>query len=267
MGSAATLTHPSDQPMPAPHFREVVSWRSRLPYLVWRAGFLGKRAKTIILGTGEKLVLRLPPAMDTWTAAEVFLFQSYKPPVPLQGIKRIVDLGANVGCSVVYFAKQFPHATIEAFEPHPVHLEQLNANISANELARRVTVYPYAVGCFDRKLYLTDNESQSRLIENRVGQVLEVKVVDWFAFSGPGKIDLMKIDIEGSEYDILFDARFRTMHIPHLVLEWHATPERPNADRDIAELLTSLGYTLYHGVPKEIPSCRFGVLWAVKPDK
>jgi len=253
--------------MPRSHFREVVSWRSRLPYLVWRAGFLGKRAKTVVLGTGERLVLRLPPAMDTWTAAEVFLFESYKPPVPLQGIERIVDLGANVGCSVVYFAKQFPHSTIQAFEPHPIHLQQLNANILANDLTRRVTVHPYAVGCSDKTFFLTDNESQSRLIENPVGQVLEVKVIDWFAFSGLGKIDLMKIDIEGSEYDILFDGRFRTMRIPNIVLEWHATRERPHADRDIAELLTSLGYTLYHGVPKEIPNCRFGVLWAVRSGK
>lgn len=246
------------------HFRNVVSWQSKIPYLFWRAGLLGRRIKRISLTTGEKVILRPPPATDAWTATEVFLLESYGPPKPITNVNRIVDLGANVGYSVLYFARCYPGAKIEAFEPHSAHIAQLKANLSANSLCDAVTVYPYAAGCSKQRLFLTDNETESKLVTEPVGRVLEVQVVDWFAFAAGQKIDLLKMDIEGGEYPILFDPRFEHLKVSHIVLEWHATSERPHADREIMDRLVSLGYHVYAGTEKTIPSCRFGVLWALR---
>jgi FkbM family methyltransferase len=246
-----------------PHLREIIRWDSKLPFLAWRAGLLGQGAKTVKLVTGETLILRPPPATDTGTAMEVFVFENYKSPVPIQGVKHIVDLGANVGYSALYMARQFPGACIHAFEPHPIHLGQLAANVAANSLGNRVTVHPYAAGCREEMLLLTDNENQSKLVKKPVGTVLEVKVIDWLASAMEEKIDLLKVDIEGGEYDIVLDQRFEQLRIPYVAIEWHATPDRPEGDREIIARLTSLGYRIYHGMGGEIPNVRYGMLWGV----
>lgn len=234
-----------------------------MPYLAWRAGLLGRRIQRISLTTGEKLILRPPPATDAWTATEVFLLESYASPKPIRNVNRIVDMGANVGYSVLYFARCYPGARIEAFEPHPAHIIQLKANLSANSLFDAVTVHPYAAGCSEQRLFLTDNEAESKLITEPAGRVLEVQVVDWFAFASGQKIDLLKMDIEGGEYPILFDPRFEHLKIPYIVLEWHTTTEKPHADHEITDRLVSLGYHVYH---RQIPNCRFGLLWALQFD-
>src|SRR6516165_5292425 len=47
---------------------------------------------------------------------------------------RIVDLGANVGYSCLWWANLCPNAEIEAFEPHPIHAELLRWHIRKNGL-------------------------------------------------------------------------------------------------------------------------------------
>src|SRR6476660_8278442 len=46
----------------------------------------------------------------------------------------IIDCGANVGISVLYFKQLYPHAIIEAFEPDALTFEILSKNCTANSL-------------------------------------------------------------------------------------------------------------------------------------
>ena len=52
----------------------------------------------------------------------------------------IVDLGANAGFSLTYFAWNFPQARFVAFEPNPSLLRALYRNVQLNGLESRVTV-------------------------------------------------------------------------------------------------------------------------------
>ncbi len=63
---------------------------------------------------------------------------------------------------------------------------------------------------------------------------LPVEVIDWLEFA----LKQRKIDCE---YDILLDPRFAALQIPSIVLEWHATRERPQADSEIISKLTGGG--------------------------
>jgi FkbM family methyltransferase len=110
----------------------------------------------------------------------------------------------------IYLARMFSGSTIQAFEPHPVHLKQLAANLAANGLANRVTVHPVAAGCEETIMSLTDEESMSKLSRNDSN--LQVRVVDWLEFAAAQRIDLLKMDIEGGEYDLLFDPRFASLN-------------------------------------------------------
>ena len=44
----------------------------------------------------------------------------------------ILDCGANIGLSVIYFKKQWPNATVIAFEPDEKNFEYLNKNTEDN---------------------------------------------------------------------------------------------------------------------------------------
>jgi len=75
----------------------------------------------------------------------------------------ILDVGANIGIMSHHLAKQFPKATIHAFEPMPDNLAVLNKIIHKNKL-ENVIVYDYAVG---------DTESMVKMILPENGKTKE----------------------------------------------------------------------------------------------
>jgi len=73
-------------------------------------------------------------------------------------------------------------------------------------------------------------------------------------------IDLLKLDCEGSEYGIIMDPRFEELHLNCLVLEWHLTPRRPHADREILQHLRALGWQVESVFENRAPLPQFGIL-------
>lgn len=238
----------------------------RLRYLAWRAGLGGKRPILLQLVGGERLVLRPPPTTDLNTAMEIFFCEVYRSPRPLDAkrIRKIIDLGSNVGYSVVYFSHAFPQATIEAYEPHPDHVRQTSHNIAVNGLENRVNLHAVAAGNRSRQMFLRDAENQSTLMSREGPGHFEVPVVDWLAAAAGEPIDFLKMDIEGSEYEILFDARFADLDISNLVIEWHGTPEYPEGDKDVSELMQRLGYQVERGFHDELEGVKFGLIWGYR---
>jgi Methyltransferase FkbM domain len=83
-----------------------------------------------------------------------------------------------------------------------------------------------------------------------------------FKLFGTQRIDLLKLDCEGSEYSILMDSRFEKLKIGTLFVEWHATPEHPHADHEIAARLRELGRSLEFGRDDAPCGIRVGIIWA-----
>lgn len=93
-------------------------------------------------------------------------------------------------------------AQIHVFEPHPRFADSLKTRFAANDA---ITVHDVALGSSDGVLELSDDgDASSALVGNSgdaTGRVVEVKTfLDQFA---PERIDLMKVNIEGGEYDLL----------------------------------------------------------------
>ncbi len=241
-----------------PRLRDQFAWPSRLSYLSWRLGVLGKDQCGCKLRSGLKVIIRPRPAEDIDLAAQIFALRIYEFPWPMTNVRRIVDLGANVGYASLYFAYQFPESRIDAFEPHPVHLQQLKAMIDANSLQDRVIVHPVAVGSADRQTFLTDAGTASTLAQ----QGLPIQVIDWFSFASGQNIDFLKVDIEGAEDELFADPRIDSLAIPYVIVEWHETKERPFTEQRITEKLSSLGYEFRSGERGENPGLRYGNIYA-----
>ena len=245
------------------HFRDVIRGVDKIRYLAWRVAGIPESI-TVHLTNGRIITMRHPPASDVGVAWEVFGVQSYRSPRRLdrESIRSIVDVGANVGYTAIYLGFAFPLARIVAFEPHPEQVRLMRLNLAANELQCRVTVVDSAVATTDGMAYLTDSCGTSRIMLSPGPNCMPVHVLNFFDAVGGQRIDLLKMDCEGGEYPLLMSARFPELDIRTLVLEWHASPERPNAYGEICTRLRSLGWSLE---AYQVPSCPVGIIWAYKP--
>jgi FkbM family methyltransferase len=153
----------------------------------------------------------------------------------------VVDVGANVGYSVVYFARLFPQAKIIAIEPNPINLKALTRNVELNALQNRVIVLKVAAGTSDGTIYLVDRGAASFTTADVELSGVKVSVADIFKQLAAERIDVLKIDCEGAEYPIIMDDRFAALEAATLLLEWHATEEHPAANREIHDRLWRTG--------------------------
>lgn len=259
--------------------RDKLTWLSRIRYLIWRTGVLGREVN-VRLASGNWFILSGFP-YELGIAYEIFVAEGYRPPERVQEIlaRRIVDVGSNVGYTIAYWAEHFPKAHIEAFEPHPDHLHKLRRSIALNNLEDRVTVYGAAAGTANGVAELADRGVASAVITD--GQpsgivrhkMVPIQVVDFFETVGPKTIDLLKLDCEGAEFDLLMDPRFAQLNVRNLVMEWHETPTHPTAEQDLSERLRELGWELQTrpemstGPLYGTELMRSGLLWAFSPQE
>lgn len=244
--------------------RDLLTPASHGKYLSWRALSRAFRPPpvTLRLVTGERLLVRPKPATDLDTAYEIFVdgvYASALTSIDARSIRRIVDLGANVGYSAVWWASRCPEATILAVEPHPANVASLRRNVSLNGLGSRVVVEPVAACSSPREVTLSDAGSSSSIVRS-AGTGFKVQAVDFFELVGGGPpVDLLKMDIEGGEYELLSDARFAKLRPRTIAMEWHVTDEHPDAAAWCSATLEKLGYETRRGADN---GAEAGMLWA-----
>lgn len=136
---------------------------------------------------------------------EIFLLREYQistlNPAPV-----IIDCGANIGISILYFKRLFPASKILAFEPNPVVFELLKLNVEQNQLGG-VELYNYCLSDQEGAIEFFVNENkgtmEGSILSDRGGShQLSVKAVRLSSFIN-AKVDLVKMDIEGSELPVI----------------------------------------------------------------
>src|SRR5215469_9003151 len=232
----------------AAHLRDVMCGFSGLLYTAWRA-VPATHKITVRLTNGLRVTLRRPPAEDILLFREIFIeevYRTHEHSSECARIERIIDVGSNVGYSVLWLAARFPSAKISAFEPVPEHVSLLRKAIAANDLNDRVSLYPVAVGTRTQDAYISTEGLRSQLMFENGPRRARTQVVDFFERVGAEVIDILKLDCEGSEYDLLMDRRFANLKVRWLLLEWHASKKRPHADLEIIARLHELGWQISH---------------------
>lgn len=125
----------------------------------------------------------------------------------------VLDVGANVGQTASTFLKEFPHATIHAFEPVAITYAELCRNVVDD----RFHAYRLAMGSAagEQAMYIADDSGLSEM--NTIGKPhpllgketvrSETVLVDtldgWCATNGITRIGLLKIDAEGHDLEAL----------------------------------------------------------------
>jgi FkbM family methyltransferase len=120
----------------------------------------------------------------------------------------VFDIGANIGYYAI-FLERHSGCRVVAFEPSPREYQRLEKNIALNH-CRRVEAVCLALGDIPRRsnLYLSNANTgvNSLILTDKATEAIQVQVetLDRFvAEKGIGRIDFLKIDVEGSEHSVL----------------------------------------------------------------
>jgi FkbM family methyltransferase len=198
---------------------------------------------------GYRLVAR---ARDPETAMDV-IFDS--------PIDAVIDVGANRGETCIQWLKQFPTATLYAFEPLPDLAELVRARTSND--AARVKVFQIAASDTSGEVYFnvhTDHPSSSslRAATKESAQVLpftgkthqitvKADTLDGALAGEPFSNALMKLDVQGHELSVLNGARKILPLVRFIKVEINLQPlyESQPSLGDITKLLMSSGFKFF----------------------
>lgn len=222
--------------------------------------FLGISNKIYTKKLPGRILIRLRP--EEHIQKELFWYGYYEKPIGLilksllQPNSVFIDVGANIGYFSLLAARQSPSGSIVAFEPVTHLYQELQANVALNKFSN-VTAVNLALGEQEenRLIYLSgpDNEGMSSFYkpENYSGKSEMVKVIPldkWIMDSTIKKIDLIKIDTEGSELAVLKGMKEVIKRFePLMVLELNPTTlsQFGLKPADVISNLNELAYVIY----------------------
>jgi FkbM family methyltransferase len=232
------------------------------------------------------------PLLDMWVLEEVFRLRVYEPPpaaaralATLERPARIVDLGGHVGYFGLFMRQLYTDASVVSFEPDPRNVEILRRCIEANGLRERWQVIeacaatrdgtaPFQSSFHLSRVAAEDDDALGDLQRRIAGtfsflegtallspEVHQVAARD--AFPSMLDADLIKIDIEGGEWQLLADPRLGELEARAIVLEYHPS-YLPGADA-AATVALELGRAGYEMGPR-IRGGDADMIWAWKPE-
>lgn len=190
----------------------------------------------------------------------IFLYGVYEPfildlmSIHLREGMTFVDIGANIGEHTMYAATLVGQSgNVYSFEPIPHIYMQLNDSVRKNHFEKIITTKNIALGEYDieQKLHVSKNVGGSSLVHDDDTQetiTVHVKNGDK-ELAHIENIDMIKIDVEGYEYEVLHGIKSTLLkHKPTLLLEFsgelYKKQERGHGAK-ILSLLRECNYSLF----------------------
>lgn len=172
---------------------------------------------------------------------EIFLDKIYSLRLPDRPY--IIDCGANIGLSVIYMKKQYPNAEIVAFEPDNQNFELLTKNVEAGGY-KNIELRKEAVWTENTTVHFSSTGTTDSHISTKNSGSVEVatkRLKDLFT----RKIDFLKIDIEGAEYQVLKDIAEKLDLVDNMFIEYHGSFEENNQFLDMLKTISDKGFHFY----------------------
>lgn len=180
----------------------------------------------------------------TATYKEIFQTHIYEFP-PSDRSRTILDCGANMGLSVLYFASNYPDHRIVAFEPDPGIFLILQENMNTFGF-RNVELHNEAVWNNQETLtFFTDMGMGGRVENSYSGQkpslINAIRLRDYINED----VDFLKIDIEGAEDTVLRDCAERLPLVNNIFFEYHNDIRSQQTLDELLALVKQQGFHYY----------------------
>ncbi len=232
------------------------SWPDRLNRMLW----LYHKAPVLRWFTEEKreisfqfsepvdflrCVVRDNGGADAFIMSEVFQHRYYDLNLP-NNVKRVLDLGANIGMTALFFARKWPGIEIVCVEPIPDNVNLLRRNLDLNGVEACVLANAVTMEDCEVEMTLCVNDYGHKISNIPFGASLKgkhievsgismetlLKKVDW------DHVDLCKMDIEGYEGILIRENSTWLSRIKALCIECHEDVNR----QKIEHILSIFGF-------------------------
>jgi len=204
--------------------RLILIYSNRLPKFIRRSEWVIAFHYPEPIGS-LRLVLRTNKGSDGFIHGEVFEHNYYHFELP-SAPNTILDLGANIGMTAIYFHRCFPKAQLACVEPMPGNLRILRENLRLNMV--KATIVSGAAHPSDGRVVMEvapkDYGHRVAKPSGTSGEYIEVPAVSvptilknlkW------DRIGLLKIDIEGHERVLLSQNASWLAMVDSICIECH----------------------------------------------
>lgn len=205
--------------------------------------------KINILNNGVSLQLTIRDEADQSVVGEIFRHHEYRTVDKIIKLASdpIIDIGAHAGFFSLYVRSLNPSVRIVAVEPEPENIKQLKNHISLNQI-KNIEIYEGAVAADSgrRHLQISKDNHNHKLCQR--GQEIDKSIIvsSWslseiLKRSIINKVSLVKIDVEGGEYEIFTGLKKSDFeNIKYFFVEYHNNIK--NRHRIIEENLRENGF-------------------------
>jgi FkbM family methyltransferase len=203
--------------------------------------------------SGKVRTVLLPDNSGHWhDFINIFLDDEYGLQKLATAPKTILDLGGNVGLFSLYARDCFGDARIHCYEPNPELIPFLQANLEGLD----IQIHEKAVGIKAGSCTMeTTSDNRCSAISAGEGDI-EIEGFESVIARFDSRIDLLKIDIEGGEWPLLFETDSLTFQkVNRIVMEYHDTESRAFAD--LVNASERLGFLIDH----HSKNAGFGIVW------
>lgn len=183
--------------------------------------------------------------------SEIFIQQEYKDFLPKSDLLKVIDLGAHYGYFSLWLHSKIGSSACQSLliEPSLLCRRSLNNLIAQPTLSGRFKYIHGAIGrpnddkvnFFERPFMagssfdLSNNESSYSVNILKVEEILQAL---------PPPYDLIKCDIEGSEWDFIGHYPEILQKSKYLLMEWHSWHNGGGSLTQITEKLTEFGFSI-----------------------
>lgn len=196
---------------------------------------------------GEKFFFNKTPTAEA-LIAEIFNdnYKIFDRGVALEDEDVVLDIGANEGMFSIMIAKLYPNVRVVALEPVPRTFYQMIRNIGLNGV---LNVEPLNVGVGKgngiMNVHNTYSGGSSLVdtfdpVSHEQVPVKLISIDELWDSLNLKRVKLMKVDIEGGEYDALYGCH-KIPSVDNFVGEFHINDRLTGKGCDINQLATWIG--------------------------
>ena len=156
----------------------------------------------------------------------------------------IIDCGANIGVSCLYFKKLYPKSRIIAIEADNKIVEILKKNFEINGY-QDIDVINKAVWKDNDGVEFSSDGADGGSIVNLVNKNFIPSIRLKEILNKYPKIDFLKIDIEGAETDVIVDCNESLLVADRIFVEYHSWSGNPQSLSKLLNTLTSNNFRFY----------------------
>jgi len=169
--------------------------------------------------------------------------------------KDVVDVGANVGDTAIYFALRGAKR-VYTFEPYPYSCNIAKKNIKLNHLEDKITLLNEGCG---KSGFVTikeeyENTGGTDLKNFKEGKKIKIESLDEIVKRFNLKHAALKVDCEGCEYDLILNASNEALHaFDQIIMEYHY------GYRNLVKRLRQAGFKVKYSLPNRM---QLGLIYA-----